>query len=236
MSAAAGGGIAPQEVSALILGAGRGRRIGGRPKAFVEAGGETLLERAVALARPHAAEIIVGLPPEEVESGRRLLDAADVVVAAGGASRQDTVALLLARAGRPLVLLHEVARPLASPALFRAVLAAAARFGAAAPCLPASRRDAVALRAGAFLGTSLPRDGVILTQTPQAFRRALLAEVLRQAEAQGWTEASTAALFARAGRRVRLVAGEPDNLKITFAEDLAAARRGLTPKGEPPNR
>jgi 2-C-methyl-D-erythritol 4-phosphate cytidylyltransferase len=227
MNAEPAGAIAPQEVSALILGAGQGQRIGGRPKAFVEVGGETLVERAVALARPFAAEIIVGLPPEEVEAGRRLLGDGEVIVAAGGASRQDTMARLLARASLPLVLLHEVARPLASAALCGTVLAAAARFGAAMPCLPASRRDAVALREGEFLGETLPRDGVILIQTPLAFRRELLVGVLGQAEEQGWTEASTPALFARAGCPVRLVEGEPDNLKITFAEDLEAARRRL---------
>ena len=215
-------------VSALLLGAGSGLRIG-QPKAFLEVGGRTLLEQGVEQVQAFASEIVVGLRPEDIEPGARVLHDSRAVLVAGGATRHDTVERLLARATRPLILLHEVARPLAPPELFAAVLSAAHEFGAAAPYLPASLRDSVALKVGEFLGASLPRDDVVQTQTPQAFRREMLVEVCREATANGWLEptVSVPALCARAGRRVRLVPGDPGNVKITFPEDWEAVRSKL---------
>ena len=216
-------------VSALLLGAGSGIRFGGS-KAFLEVEGRTLLERVVEQAQAFSSETIVGLREEELECGARVLHDSRAVLVAGGATRHDTVERLLARATRPLVLLHEVARPLAPPELFAAVLSAAQEFGAAAPYLPASLRDSVALKDGEFLGASLPRDDVVRTQTPQAFRREMLVEVCREAKASGWLEPSvgTVALCARAGHRVRLVPGDPGNVKVTFPEDWERARSKLS--------
>ena len=65
-------------VTALILGAGRGERFGNRPKAMLELGGRTLLERAINLVRPYAGQIIAGLPEELIDEARKLSDTADV--------------------------------------------------------------------------------------------------------------------------------------------------------------
>ena len=70
----------PDEVSALILAAGGGRRMGDRPKAFLEADGVTLLERVVATVKPFSTEIIVGLRNEDIDRGRRLLAGPDIAV------------------------------------------------------------------------------------------------------------------------------------------------------------
>ncbi len=137
----------------------------------------------------------------------------------GGATRQDTVARLLGAARRPYILLHEVARPLAPPALLAAVIEAAREHGAATPFLPASTRDSVALADGDFLGAPLRRDTVVRLQTPQAFRADLLVEVMRMARIEGWLESSVPFLFARAGHPVKLIRGHPENLKVTYPED-----------------
>ena len=219
--------VDPDRVSALILAAGQGTRLG-EPKAFLETKGEALVQRAVRQVRPFAAEIVVGLPEEDLERAADLLSDAGLVLAAGGATRHETVERLLARARRPLILLHEVARPLTPPALFGTVLAAADAFGAATAYVAASRRDSLALREGEFLVAPLRRDRVIRSQTPQAFRRELVLEIFRLGQANGWNEPSNVpALFARAGHRVRLVPGDPDNLKITFPEDWATVRARL---------
>jgi 2-C-methyl-D-erythritol 4-phosphate cytidylyltransferase len=84
-------------------------------------------------------------------------------------------------------------------------------------------RDGVALRKGDHYGESLPREEVVLTQTPQAYRQDILLEAFRQAEAHGWQEISPASLVAKAGYSVRLLESPTDNLKITYPGDLEAA-------------
>jgi 2-C-methyl-D-erythritol 4-phosphate cytidylyltransferase len=216
--------VGRNEVSALILAAGSGTRLG-RSKAFLEYEGKTLLERAVEQAAMFADEVLVGLGREDLGRVPSSVGCRPVTLLAGGETRHATVEALLDQATRPLVLLHEVARPLAPPSLFAAVLEAAQAFGAAAPCLLASTRDSLVTEEGGFVAAALPRDRVVRLQTPQAYRRDWLADVFRQAHAQALQETSSVPpLLLRAGYRVRLVPGSPDNLKITFPEDWDRVR------------
>ena len=128
------------------------------------------------------------------------------------------------KATRPFVLVHEVARPLATPELFARVLTAAQEFSVACPCAPASRRDAVAITDGDFFGEALPLDRVVWTPTPQAFRREILTDALRIARENGWEDASVPPVCVQAGYCVRMIAGERENLKIAFREDWDLAR------------
>ena len=217
----------PSELSALILAAGSGERMGRRPKAFLEAGGATLLERVVEQALGFADEVLVGLRADDLERGRRLLRDEPVTIHAGGATRQITIETLLAASNRPWVLVHDAARPFASPELFAAVISAAAAHAAAIPCLQASRRDAVARREGDCIVGPLSREEVVRTQTPQVVRRDLLIESYRKAHAEGWAEDALGPLLSRAGYRVRIVSGEETNLKVTFPEDWEEARARL---------
>ena len=216
------GGVRPEEVSALILAAGKGERLGNRAKAFVMVGAVTLVERVVAMVKPHASEILVGLLPDHVDKGRRLLGSSQVTVVAGGVTRQETVTRLLARATLPLVLIHDVARPCVTSGLFAKVLSASKEHGAATLYLPVRRRDQLALRDGDSLGASLSSEGVIRLQTPNAYRREILLDADRQGNEQGWIEASTTSLVVRAGYRVHLVRGTPENVKLTYPEDWDA--------------
>lgn len=217
----------PDEVSALVLGAGEGQRMGQRAKAFIEAGGVTLLERAVDRIGAFASEVIVGLRQADLDRGHAALGDRPVILVAGGMTRQDTIANLAAHATRPLVLIHDVARPFLDPEVFAASLSAASTHGAAVAFLPASRRNAVAIRDGEHFGRSLVRDDVILTQTPQTFRRDVLLDALRQARENGWQDVSPAATVNRAGYRVRLVLGSQADLKLTFPEDIDEIRRRI---------
>lgn len=216
----------PEDVTALILAAGDGIRLG-EPKAFLAAAGVTLLERSVAAVQPFAAEVIAGVRADDMDKAASILGDAAIPVA-GGANRQETFQILLDRATRPIVLLHEVARPFAPAALFAEVLAAAGEYGAAAASLPASRRDALALADGDFYGEFLPLDRVVRTQTPQAYRREVLISAMQAARKGGLHVSSVVPLCVEAGHPVRLVPGDEGNLKITFAEDwdLACARLG----------
>ena len=221
-------------VAAIVAAGGRGARVGGDvPKQFRRIGARTVLEHAVLpFARSErVTEVVVVLPPAppgEVAAALRALDPA-LRIAAGGARRQDSVAAGLAQvsAGADIVLVHDGARPFCSGGLIARTVDAAAAWGAAVPALEASdtvkgvRRDGEAL----FVRATLPRDRVRLAQTPQAFRREVLAAAVALGQA-GADATDEAALAERAGHPVRIVAGDPGNIKITTPEDLtrAAAR------------
>jgi 2-C-methyl-D-erythritol 4-phosphate cytidylyltransferase/2-C-methyl-D-erythritol 2,4-cyclodiphosphate synthase len=116
-----------------------------------------------------------------------------------------------------VVVIHDAARPFASGALVARTIAAAAESGAALAALGA--RDTVKQVAGDVVQATLDRQTIFLAQTPQAFRR----DVLRDALAVTGDATDEAALAERAGHAVRIVEGEPSNIKVTTPEDLVIA-------------
>ena len=205
----------PPRTWAIVVAAGSGARFGG-PKQFQALGGRTILERSIEVARTVAEQVVAVLPPEAGAA-----PGADVTVP-GGATRSDSVRAGLAAvpADVPVVVVHDAARPLASPRLFRAVVAAvAAGADGAVPGVPVP--DTVK-RVGpdGVVTETLDRAPLVLVQTPQAFATA----ALRRAHEAGGQATDDAGLVEAAGGRVVVVAGDPDNLKITVADDLARAR------------
>lgn len=220
-------------VAAIIAAGGRGLRLGAdRPKQFLDIGGQAMLDMSVAAlaASERVNEIVVALPSEHVASttaawaGRF---SKPVQCVAGGARRQDSVANAFAHVspGTDVVLVHDAARPFISVAVIDRTIIAAHRLGAAIAAIPV--RDTVKQAAAAEAGgdrrisATLSRDEIFLAQTPQAFRRDVFARALDTA---GDADATDEAMLAeRAGFAVHLVAGDPANVKITTAEDLATA-------------
>lgn len=215
------------------------------PKQFRRVGGRTLLEHGVAPFDRHdrVAELIVVLPADAAQSPPPGLAAcaSPIQVVAGGARRQDSVAAGVDAVGEgaDIVLVHDAARPFCSAALIDRVIDAAAETGAAVPALRATdtvkeaagMADPAMVAAGAadpvMVAATLPRDRIWLAQTPQGFRL----DVLQEAVALGrkGVEATDEALLAeRAGHPVRLVEGDPANVKVTTAADVdeAMARLG----------
>ena len=125
---------------------------------------------------------------------------------------------LAALGGCDFVLIHDAARPLATAALVRRVLAAAMESGAAFPAI--APRDAVKRVEGNRLAESLDRSRIVLAQTPQAFAYGLLARAHREAADAGLVGDDDAQLVAATGHLVTVVPGEPANLKLTTPEDL----------------
>jgi len=124
------------------------------------------------------------------------------------------------------VLVHDAARPFADAALIDRVLAGVARTGAAVPAIPV--RDTVK-RADphtSLVAETIPRDGLWLAQTPQGFRRPVLADAIALG-ARGVVATDEAMLAEQAGHAVAIVPGDEANLKITTPDDLARARAGL---------
>ncbi len=226
-------------VTALIPAGGRGQRLGGaQPKQLLLVGGRPTLERSISLLLAHPAVdgIVVALPAGmEADPPAYLRGSSKPMrLVAGGARRQDSVANAFAAASEKsdILVVHDAVRPFASADLITRTIAAAAECGAATAALPA--RDTVK-RAAAHpsstaaehdeggtlvVAETLPRASLFLAQTPQAFRR----DVLRDALALGGHDATDEATLAeRAGHTVRLVDGEPTNIKITTPEDLPMA-------------
>lgn len=220
-------------VTALIAAGGRGVRLGAdRPKQFLEIGGRSILEMSVAAlaASDRITDIIVALPEDHlVTAGQGWAPLAKpVAFVAGGARRQDSVANAFARAPQhaDVIVIHDAARPFATSEIFARAIDAARVHGAAIAAIPV--RDTVK-QAGEADGdgsrpirATIPRDTIFLAQTPQAFRREVLARALEEGRAIDATD--EAMLVERLGLPVHVVEGDPRNIKITTPDDLAAAR------------
>jgi 2-C-methyl-D-erythritol 4-phosphate cytidylyltransferase len=202
-------------VAAVVVAGGRGRRFGG-PKQFSTLAGATVCSRAVTGARS-VADWVVLVVPEGYEGAG---EGADLVVT-GGDTRADSVrAGLAVCTDAEIVVVHDAARPLASPGLFHAVVDAV-RAGAdgAVPGLAVTDTIKRVTRDGAddVVSATVRRDDLVAVQTPQAFRY----DVLVRAHAQRADATDDAALVEAAGGRVVVVPGEERNVKITGPDDVA---------------
>lgn len=218
-------------VAAIVAAGGRGVRIGGElPKQFRRIGGRTVIEHAVLpfVRSERVGEVVVVLPSDAPGGPAAALRALDpeMRITAGGRRRQDSVAAGLSQvsAAADIVLVHDGARPFCSTGLIARTIDAAAACGAAIPVLEASDtvKEVRPEGDGLFVRATLPRERVRLAQTPQAFRREVLAAAVALGQA-GADATDEAALAEHAGHPVRLVPGDPGNIKITTPEDLARA-------------
>ena len=216
-------------IAAVVPAAGRGERLGpGAPKALRELSGVPMLVHAVrAVAASRAVElVVVAAPPDGVHLMASLLAdhdiPAELIVVAGGASRQDSVRLAVASLPADFsgVLVHDAARPLVPVELVDAV-AFAVRGGAEAviPALPVA--DTVKQVDGGVVVATPDRSALVAVQTPQGFAR----EVLEKAHAAAVGDAATddAGLVERLGIPVRVVPGSEEALKVTRPLDLLLA-------------
>lgn len=217
-------------VGAFIAAAGRSERAGSVDKLWALLAGpdgrhRPLLAYALAVfqACPAVQRIALAVAADAVERGQALAreERFDKVcaVCVGGETRQASVRAGLEALGPcDWVVVHDGARPLVTPQLIEAGLAAARETGAACCALPAS--DTVKEANGARVLRTLDRSRLWLAQTPQVFRYDLLVEAHRRAEGEATDDA---ALVEALGVEVRLYRGSPRNLKVTTAEDLRMA-------------
>lgn len=211
--------MADADVSFLIPAAGIGERLGMGPKGFLELQGRPLLCWLADKAMQVAGEVLVAVPAADVDEVARMLPGCRVI--AGGATRHDSVARLARAASGEWCLVHDVARPFASLALFRGVLAAARVTGCAGAFL--DPEVPVARIGGGLVQHGFERDQVAIFQAPQVFARELLLDLIAQSQAAGRYPQSTLQLALQAGVPVSVVPGEKHNIKLTTPHDWRIA-------------
>jgi len=214
------------KVWSIVVAGGSGTRFG-RLKQFSLLAGRPVVEWAVDACRPHSSGVVLVVPGDLDELDDASCHGANVAVP-GGPTRSASVrrGLDVVPTDADVIVVHDAARPLAGPDLFEAVIAAVADddADAAVPGLPVS--DTIKeVDAERNVTATLDRSVLVAVQTPQAFR----ADVLRRAH-EGEPEATDdAALVEAVGGTVRVVPGDPANVKITTPDDLRAAERRLAP-------
>ena len=220
----------------VVVAAGQAARFGGPlPKQYADLAGRTVLERSVGLLaeRPAVRGVVVVLATNELagpraETIRRRPGVLQVVP--GGRTRADSV-LHGVRAARPspFLLVHDAARPMATPELVDAVIEATRRYGAAIPLLEVA--DTVKqLEPDGGIGQTVDRHRLRLAQTPQGSKTDWLQAALERAAAAGRPVTDEAAALELDGKWVAAVPGDPRNRKITTRQDLEELRLMMNPR------
>ncbi|AFR47514.1 2-C-methyl-D-erythritol 4-phosphate cytidylyltransferase [Gordonia sp. KTR9] len=214
------------DVCVIIPAAGSGTRLGEPvPKAFVDLGGRTIIERCVDnIPAALGATVVVVVPADLVDRAHALLP--DVIVVAGGAHRSDSVRAGIAAAGDAgILLVHDAARPLTPARVFTDVVdAVRSGYPAVVPAIPVvdTLKQVVAVPDGLERVTrTVDREELRAVQTPQGFT----SDALRRAHADASGLATDdAGLAEKCGIDVHLVPGDPLAMKITTPWDLHIVR------------
>lgn len=204
----------PGEVWGLILAAGAGTRFGGK-KQFRTVGGVTLVERVVTTAQRACDEVVLVVPLGHGWDGPPV-----AAVVAGGATRAASVRAGLGAvdAAADIVVVADAAHPLASRALFDAVIRAV-KNGASGAAPALRLPEALKRVEDQRVVATLAREGLVQMQTPQAFRAA----VLRAAHETDLETEEDSELLEKLGHNVVVVPGDPRNLHVTEARDVPLA-------------
>lgn len=217
----------------VIAGGGRGRRLGGAiPKQFLSLGGVPVLARTLRVfaGMGEVGAIVVVVPRDEISRAERVIRRGRirkvVAVVAGGVERQASVRAGLGAFPREpeIVLVHDAVRPFVRREIVRSVIRKAAVGGGALVGVPVTDTITETDRRG-FAARTLRREHLRAVQTPQGFRYGLLVRAHRAAERAGFVGTDDASLVQRLGYRVRIVEGDPSNIKITTRLDLERAKK-----------
>lgn len=209
------------DLAIVLVAAGASTRMG-FPKLWADLAGQPLIAYAVATARAvNPSELIVVVSGHHLEAAVAL--GPEVVTVLGGARRRDSVAAGLAASTATWLAIHDAARALAPPELFARGLDAAQATGAAVPVVPL--KDTIKRVVDSRVVSTPLRAEHFAVQTPQVFRRDLLARALALTDDDVTDEAT---LVERLGIRVAVFPGDDRAMKITTPLDFALARVMLT--------
>jgi len=225
-------------ISAILPAAGMGTRMGGEtPKQFLELeGAPILLHTLRRLASCELiTEIILATRADEIakleDRCRKEKFQQSFRVVKGGATRQESVAAALEQVSddTELVAVHDAVRPFVTREQITRVIEEARKCGAAILGIPAMDTVKEVKRASlpedvALITGTIPRERVVLAQTPQVFRTKLLKEAFARAIADQVNASDEAGLVERLGYDVHVLHGSERNIKITKPADMDLAR------------
>jgi 2-C-methyl-D-erythritol 4-phosphate cytidylyltransferase len=206
-------------------------------KQFTELGGTPILIRTLRkfAAVNAVSEIWIALRENEIAGFRARLEkeASDVLkkrveLVVGGEHRQQSVESALnaiAAGADDIVLVHDAVRPFVTSEIIQEVIEAAGKYGAAIAGLPAvdTVKQVERTADGALIKATIPRAGIVMAQTPQGFRYAVIKKAFDEASADGFLGTDEASLVERSGHDVAVVMGSPRNIKITAPADMELA-------------
>jgi 2-C-methyl-D-erythritol 4-phosphate cytidylyltransferase len=225
-------------IAAILPAAGLGTRMGAEtPKQFLELAGTPIVVHTVRrmASCPMITDIIVATRGDVVGSLETSLQGEkfkqNVKVIRGGDSRQESVALALQQVpdDTEIVLVHDAVRPFVTVEQIARVIEEARRCDAAILGIPAMdtvkevKRASLPEDVALVIGT-IPRERVVLAQTPQAFTTKLLRDAFASAAADGVNVSDEAGLVERFGHDVHVVLGSERNIKITKPADMELAK------------
>src|SRR6202162_1818930 len=225
-------------IAAIIPAAGLGTRMGAEtPKQFLELDGMPLVIFALRrlAACPDITDFFIATRADDIVSLQDKVAKAALGrparVVHGGDTRQQSVANALAQVdpATEIVLVHDAVRPFVTAEQIERVIAEACTRGAAILGIPAIDTVKEVKRASlpqdvALITGTIPRERIVLEQTPQAFSAALLRQAFALAQAEDFTASDEAALVERLGHDVFVVLGSERNIKITRPADMELAR------------
>jgi 2-C-methyl-D-erythritol 4-phosphate cytidylyltransferase len=229
------------KVVVIIPAAGLGTRMSsasGAPKSkskqFFELQGTPILIHTLRkfAACDAVSEIVVALRKNETAGFQKLIEAEKLGktlrIVEGGEHRQNSVANALAEikaAADDIVLVHDAVRPFVDQETIVNVIEAVKKYDAAIAGVPAidTVKQVDRTADGAVVIATVPRERMVLAQTPQGFRFGVLKKAFDEATADGFMGTDEASLIERAGGAVHVVMGSPRNMKITTPADLELA-------------
>jgi len=200
------------------------------PKVFADLAGRPVVAHVLeAFGQvPAVVEMVMAVPEDRLSWARETLDGfgregCRLTYVAGGAERADSVARALDVADRSteLVAIHDGARPLIRPAVIEEALRVAVECGAAVVGRPVDHTVKTVADDGSVIET-VPRRALWLAQTPQVFRREVLAQAYARRKDVVGRVTDDSQLVEALGQTVRMVQGDASNLKVTTPEDLRA--------------
>jgi len=232
------------KVIVIIPAAGLGTRMApvtskgkGPSKQFTELGGTPILIHTIRkfAASSQVNEIVVALRKDEMSGFQERLRtdstggvSAKTRLVEGGEHRQHSVANALATISAStddVVLVHDAVRPFVTAEIVDEVIQGAQKFGAAIAGVPAvdTIKKVERTADGALITATIPREHVVMAQTPQGFRYDVLKKAFDEAAADGFLGTDEASLVERSGHEVAVVMGSPRNIKITTPGDMELA-------------
>lgn len=220
-------------LTTVIAAGGKGTRMGaGFNKVFMKLCGDEILLHTMRTFNesPLVDEIIVVTGADDIDRVRTLGTENNInklsVVTEGGDTRRASVYNGICRAKGDIIAIHDGARCLISHKEIEAVIGDCIKYGAAAVGVPCKDTLKAADEDGFIAGT-IDRSRTYQIQTPQVFKRDIIADAHKKAIEEGFEPTDDCALLERYGGRIKITEGSYDNIKLTTPEDIAVAERIL---------